>query len=271
MAAHQLVQALLVGMVSLGGVTAVPSKPADAIYDGVMRSPKSTFGIDDNNMTVEVEGRNITLTQDHFFGEECIYEGSIFKSLPRRDSSISAAGTYKCSDFTDGTWSSDYIKGIGGDSFVAILDISEGGSEYEATYIGFSGSEALVIDNTLFFSSESNMEGNYEGSMNSTDFCAGSSFSVSPTDLNIAIDRDAIEFTQDAFFEGECRFTGKISADLGDYLEANGTYMCSNFDEGTWSTDSFGLTSDYTFLAEVNVEVPDRGCDYKVRYSGILR
>ena len=271
MAAHQLVHALLAGIISLGGVTAAPSKPTDATYDGVMRSPKSTFGIDQNYMTVEVQERNITLTQDHFFGEECIYEGSIYKSFPSPDSSISAGGTYKCSDFTDGTWSSDYIKGIGGDSFVAILDISAGGSEYEATYIGFSEGEAVVINNTLFFSNESNIAGNYEGSMKSTDSCAGLSFSVSSTDLNVAIDRDAIEFTQDAFHEGECRFTGKISADLGDYLQANGTYMCSNFDEGTWSTESFGLTSDYTFLAEVNVEVPDRGCDYKVRYSGIRR
>lgn len=271
MGALQTFQSLLSAvLIATGAPSTQPSKPLNAIYDGVMRSPKARFGIDSSYMTIEIDERNIVLTQDHFFGEVCIYEGSLEKSLSREDSALSAAGTYRCSDFTDGTWTSDYIKGVGGDSFVAELNILLDDFEYLATYTGFSPQATEVdINNSHFFSAGTDISGAYEGVMKSTDTCAGYSFTVSSTEIAVAIEDQSISFTQDAFYEGECRFTGTVTESFNDFLKASGTYMCSNFDEGTWSSNSLGLTSPNTLLAEINVDVPDRGCGYTVRYAGI--
>ena len=104
--------------------------------------------------------------------------------------------------------------------------------------------------------------------MKSSDSCASYSFEISSSDTTIAIADLAIEIEQDSFFEGVCVFTGTIEKSSLLPLAANGTYMCSNFDEGTWSSEHVALTGEDSFLAVLDVNVPARGCEYSVTYTG---
>jgi hypothetical protein len=242
----------------------------NGVYDGVMKSPLALFGADQSDTTFEVSGTNITITQEHFFGETCIFTGQITNIV----FPSAASGTYQCSDFSSGTWSSSVIAKTNKDSFIAELDIDTGGGTYTAKYNGFLP-EADVPSQYSFvpgyyFDSGNYLDiiGIYKGDLKSNDSCAAYTFEISSSDTTITISGSDIEITQDSFFEGTCIFTGTISDTGSIPLNASGTYQCSNFDTGTWSSDSIALTGMDSFFAELFVDVPARGCNYNVRYSG---
>jgi hypothetical protein len=241
-------------------------------YDGVMKAPApiSVFDVDKAYTTFEITGRSIQIVQEHFYGETCIFVGEISEtSVP-----LHASGTYQCSDFTTGTWSSTKIAKTAPDAFIAELEISGGRGDYVAKYNGFL-SRTDVPDyyaelDPYFYDSGNvdDISGSYIGTLKSGESCAGHSFEISPADVEIVIQGSSIEITQDAFFEGTCIFTGNIADRSRVPLAASGDYMCSNFDVGTWSSDYIVLTGTDSFLASLAVEVPARGCSYDVAYSG---
>jgi hypothetical protein len=241
-------------------------------YDGVMKAPApiSVFDVDKAYTTFEITGRSIQIVQEHFYGETCIFVGEISEtSVP-----LHAFGTYQCSDFTTGTWSSTKIAKTAPDAFIAELEISGGRGDYVAKYNGFLG-RADVPDyyaelDPYFYDSGNvdDISGSYIGTLKSGEACAAHSFEISPADVEIVIQGSSIEITQDAFFEGTCIFTGNIADRSRVPLAASGDYMCSNFDVGTWSSDYIVLTGTDSFIAKLAVNVPARGCTYKVAYSG---
>jgi len=243
-----------------------PSPPSNATYDGVVN--RGAFGTSPAGVAIEINKRTIKFTSEIFPDDVCKFEGVIDKGLLATSSALSAEGTYECSDFSEGAWSSDYIKGFGGDAYVAIIDDDR--SSLPAVYTGIADLEGFSISNDLFPVSEYGIGGTYSGVIKSADDCAGASFPVSPSDFHIARDGSAITFTQDAFYDGECRFTGTISDSTQTNLKASGDFECSNFDEGTWSTESFGLTSDDSALVVIEADVPSRGCRYTAKYAGII-
>jgi hypothetical protein len=241
-----------------------PSIPPNALYKGV--SNRGVWGTTGTDMEIEINGREIKLTRDVWPDGMCIFEGAIDKPVHSPDFSISASGAYECSDFSEGFWSSQHIKGFGGDAYVAIFGAQLG---YGSLHTGLSARGGTPIKEEHFYASPFSINGAYDGVIKSIDSCAGATFPISTTDFFIASSGTDISFTQDAFFDGECRFTGTISSRTERNLNANGDFKCSNFDEGTWSTKAFGLTSDLSALIVIEADVPSRGCNYTVKYAGI--
>jgi len=241
-------------------------------YDGVLKAPEpiSVFDVDQAYTAFEVTGRSIKITQEHFLGETCIFVGEISQTAVP----LHASGTYQCSDFTTGTWSSTKIAKTAPDAFIAELEISGGRGDYVAKYNGFLEADDVpdyyAELNPYFYDSGNadDISGSYIGTLKSGDTCAAHSFEISPADVEIVIQGSSIEITQDAFFEGTCIFTGNIADRSKVPLAASGDYMCSNFDVGTWSSSNIVLTGTDSFIAMLSVDVPARGCSYEVAYSG---
>ena len=251
-------------LATLSGNSVQPAIPPNALYEGV--SNTGVWGTTSTDMEIEIDGRAIKLTRDVWPDDVCIFEGSIDKPVHSPDFSISASGDYKCSDFREGLWSSQHIKSFGGDAYVAIFGAKLG---YGSLHTGLSAAEGTPVKEEHFHSSPYSINGAYDGVVKSMDSCAGATFPISTTEFFITSSATDLSFTQDAFFDGECRFTGTISSRTERNLNANGTFKCSNFDEGTWSSKAFGLTSDLSALIVIQAEVPSRGCNYTVKYAGI--
>jgi len=238
-------------------------------YEGVMKSPLILFDPADSTYTTfDISGTNVEITQDHFFGATCIFTGLFTDvSVP-----MSASGTYKCSDLTSGTWSSTKIAKTTRDAFIAELNINTGSGTYVAKYNGFldeaSVEESYSSDLYYYVDSGSYLDigGAYGGYMKSADQCAG--YTISSSDTTISLVGSTLKIIQDSFLDGICLFSGTVT-DTGVLpLSASGTYMCTNFDEGSWSSSKIALTGVDSFFAELEVDVPSRGCSYAVKYSG---
>lgn len=239
-------------------------------YDGDMKSSKTVFGVDQTYTTILVEGDSITFTQDHFLGETCIFSGAISNATEP----FSASGSYECSDFTEGSWSSSKIYKAAPDSMIAELTVGTGSGTYTAKYSGFLEDDDVKPWYTkgLYYLytpiDYTSLAGTYDGALKSGDDCAGHTFEISNSDTSIDIADDSITITQDAFFEGVCIFTGSIVSTEMHPLHAQGEFECSNFDEGVWSSDYIAATGTDSIIAELMVEVPARGCSYTVTYAG---
>jgi len=239
-------------------------------YDGVMKSPSALFGSDQAYTTFEVSGADVTITQEHFFGETCVFTGQ-FSVLT---SPMSASGTYECSDFTSGMWSSQKIAKMTYDSVIVELEIDTGAVTYLSNFVGFlpEGGIPNYYATDSFYRLDSgnylDLNGAYKGKLKGMGACSGHAFETPSSDTAISISGSSIVITQDSFQEGTCVFTGQIDDISALPLIASGTYECSNFDEGTWQTSNLALTSTNSFIATLSINVPDRGCDYVVSYTG---
>jgi hypothetical protein len=232
-------------------------------YDGVSKKPPGYlvfFPIDSAKTSFDISGTKITITADAFFAGLCEFSGDIIPSF----APLSAAGTYRCEDFSEGTWTSSLIARTPGNTFLAVLNIDNGGGTYVAKYIGFLTSGSTISGPGYFYDSGDyrDLAGRYDGNMISS--IAGRS----PTDTTIEITGNDIYIVQDAFFEGVCRFSGTIDNTSVVPLSASGTYECSNFDEGTWTSTNIVLTGVDSFFAALTLEVPARGDSYTVKYIG---
>jgi hypothetical protein len=241
----------------------VAAELPDGRYEGVMKSPLSQFGVDSTDTAFEINGTGITITQEHFFGETCIFNGTVSTLL-------TASGTYRCSDFTEGTWSSSKMAKTSSESFIAELDVDDGQGGYVAKYSGFLVGDASlpILDNFVYYyksGSHNSLGGTYVGVHSTSGLCANSTFPISSSDTSIAITGNTIEINRDSFFDGTCIFSGEI---INDPFHAEGTYRCSNFDEGTWESERIVATGTDSFFAELIVNVPDRGCEYTAKYIG---
>lgn len=242
----------------------------NGLYYGVMKSPLALFVADQTYTTIEVSGTDISITQEHILGETCIFTGQLTDHrLP-----ASASGTYQCSDFTTGTWSSSAIAKTADDAFIAELNVDTGNGSYIARYNGFMSDSNVPyyyksISGYLYNTGNyMDVAGTYTGALKSSDSCASFSFEVSSSGTTVTITDSNIEINRDAFFEGVCIYTGTIANVAALPLSASGTYQCSNFETGTWSSDNITLTGTDSFYAKLNVDVPSRGCSYDVSYSG---
>jgi hypothetical protein len=241
----------------------------NGVFDGRMKSIFTIFDTDHVYTTIEVGGNDITITQDAFFGDECIFDGQIVNASQPYE----ASGTYKCSDFTNGTWSSTSIAKTSQDSFIAGLTIDNGISAYESNYNGFINESDIphyYNSDRYFYNSGDylDLNGTYDGDYKVDDSCFGNTFSVSPSDTEISIYNSDIEITTDSPFDGICIYTGIIDEISSTPLSAHGTVLCSNFNEGTWSSEWITLTGIDSFYAEIAVKIPDNSCSYTAQYSG---
>ena len=231
-------------------------------YDGVSKVPTNIFFTDRVDTSFDIRGTKITITADAFFAGLCEFSGDIIGSFVP----LSAAGTYRCEDFSKGTWTSSLIARTPGNSFLAVLNIDNGGGTYVAKYLGFLTSGSTINGPGYFYDSGNyrDLAGRYEGAMTASISISG----VSSTDTTIEITGNDIYIVQDAFFEGICRFSGTIDNTSVVPLSASGTYECSNFDEGTWTSTNIALTGVDSFFAALTLEVPARGDSYTVKYIG---
>lgn len=115
------------------------------------------------------------------------------------------------------------------------------------------------------------VNGSYEGSMVGlatgtniqTGICDIWDLGPSTTELVLEIDGKVISITQDSLFNGECRLDGTLTAD-----GASGTFQCSNFNSGNWTTDLVTKTSETTLIAEISFSGSE--CSYDAQYSLFL-
>ena len=238
-------------------------------YEGQKKSQLGVFEINLALTTFDISGTDITITFEDFFAETYIYTGQ-FSDV---NSPMSASGTYVASDFSSGTWTSTKIAKTSIDAFITELEMNDGVNTNVVKFNGFlnTGSPVLYSNELDYYFDSGNyldIGGAYEGSRVSRDACAASTFAISSSDTTIVLAGNTIEITQDEFFDGTCVFSGTV-ADISDLpLSASGTYMCSNFDQGTWSSSKIVLTGVDSFIAELSVDVPSRGCTYTKKYSG---
>ena len=115
------------------------------------------------------------------------------------------------------------------------------------------------------------INGSYEGSMVSlatgtntqTGICDFWDIGPSRTELGLEIEGQDISITQDSFYNGECRLNGTLTAD-----GASGTFQCSNFNSGDWTTNLITKTSETTLIAEISFFGGE--CSYDAQYSLFL-
>ena len=245
------------------------AKLLDGEYRGVMRSPKNVFFTDGASLTFAIDGFDAGITKESFFGgRTCLLDGALVGTqFP-----LTGSGTFKCSDFTEGTWSSGKIAKTNATASISEIEMAAGSDVYTIEIAGFRGGAVSNYDPALdFWMKDADLpqfEGNYRGRLQSLDECAVLTALSSTTDLSIAISGGVIALEQDSLIEGVCRFQGGIDNFEVGVIAASGDYECSNFDTGTWSTDRLVMTGDDSMFAELLVDVPSRGCAYTVKYLG---
>lgn len=237
-------------------------------YKGVMVSPKNIFFTDSTNIVFAIDGYDANITKEAFFGRTCLLNGMLAgAAFP-----LTGLGTFQCSDFTEGTWSSSKIAKTNETASLSEIEMTAGSDVYTIKVAGFRGEPVANYDPALDFWIEgvdlADFVGIYDGNMQSLDSCAALAFSTSPSDLSVSINGNDILLQQDAFFEGVCRFEGVVDSFEEGVVAASGNYQCSNFDSGTWSTDRLVMTGGDSMFAELLVDVPTRGCAYTVKYLG---
>lgn len=244
-------------------------------YTGVMKSSVAVFGVDSTDVEFEISGEHITFTQNHFFGETCIFSGT----LAGKSTKVTALGSYKCSDFTSGTWTAVRIEKTSREAFIADLEVVSPEGTYSAKYIGMFEQywdQVRSQEQLGYYYQNSNsymaLAGEYDGSMLREGSCFDSwpyDYEIYGSDTEIEFSSNTIEITQTSFSSGTCIFTGSVSESQQIPLSSSGTFMCSNFDEGTWSSQYIVSTGPYSFFAELNVDIPDKECSYVVKYNGL--
>ena len=86
------------------------------------------------------------------------------------------------------------------------------------------------------------ISGTYDGITNQGPFGTDS------TNTAITVDGHTINIILDAFFSGECRLNGTVA---DDYSSASGTYQCSNFTSGSWSSQNLNLLRTGVLYGEI--------------------
>ena len=91
-----------------------------------------------------------------------------------------------------------------------------------------------------------NINGTYEGKS----VGAGGPFGTDSTDLSFSTTNGVMLIERAAFFGGTCRFSG-TPTQLGSRFAISGMYQCSDFSEGTWSTDDLALVDSRYLIASI--------------------
>ena len=102
--------------------------------------------------------------------------------------------------------------------------------------------------------------------MTSADSCSGFSFSSTSAELSVQVDGDNVAMVRDSFFDGICEFSGTRDSFIDGVMQASGTFRCSNFDEGTWTSERIVMADPDVLFANLRMNVPARACSYTVRH-----
>jgi len=238
---------------------------------GLMRSPKNIVFTDSTSLIFDVEGFDADITKDAFIGRTCLLQGVLDGSaFP-----LSGSGTFECSDFTDGTWTSEKIAKTNAYASLSEIEMTSGSDVYTIKVAGVRGSPPPNYDSDLDFSlpdaALERFPGRYGGLRQTRDVCAPFALDTSSIDLTITIDdNNNIVFEKESPGDGICEFQGEIDSFEDGVIAASGDYRCANFDEGTWTTERLVMTGDDSMFAELLVDVPARGCSYTLRYLGFM-
>jgi hypothetical protein len=80
---------------------------------------------------------------------------------------------------------------------------------------------------------------------------SGGPFSTDDTDFAVSLASGGMLIERAAFFGGTCRFSG-TPVQMGMRFSIQGTYVCSDFTEGTWKTDDLTLVDDRYFVGTIS-------------------
>jgi hypothetical protein len=235
-------------------------------YGGQMRSPKNIFFLDSTTLSVAIDGDDVDITKDAFFGRTCLMDGKLAgESYP-----VTGNGSFRCSDFSEGSWTSPKIVKIDDTTLLATFSMDDGTTPYSIRFGGFGGTTPSGYnpdqDYWLTDAPLADFSGFYDGQMKSVDSCAGFSFSSTSAELSVQVDGDNVEMVRDSFFDGICEFSGTRDSFADGVLQASGTFRCSNFDEGTWTSERIVMADPDVLFANLRVSVPSRACSYTVRH-----
>lgn len=238
-------------------------------YHGSMLHPENIFFTDSVDITITIGNSDIQIDQQAFFGNDCKFEG-VITSFDRSKTSATAKGTYKCSDFSAGTWTSERIAKTSSDTLVAEILTNDGKNTATSKFAIFAFAGSPISAPALIDSgSHTDLAGHYEGHMKaSNQTCNTGPRGIFTTGTQIDVSGSNISITQDSFLEGICKFTGKLNTSVSPPYTASGTYQCSNFNEGSWKSDYLTLTGPDSFLAKLDVKVTDQACGYSIKYLG---
>ena len=172
----------------------------------------------DSDVTVEVAGSILKITDADFLLGTCIYSATISAA-----GNTVSAGTYQCSDFTKGNWTLSQMKVVDiSDIYISIL---RNGTVAKRLYGMSAKADSTVppisIGNIAAFS------GQYSGRSNN------GPFTTDPTDITVGVTGTALKITAADFFSKTCIYSATISA-AGNTVSA-GTYQCSDFTTGNWT------------------------------------
>ncbi|MFO7496197.1 MAG: hypothetical protein R6X05_11270, partial [Desulfobacterales bacterium] len=96
-------------------VLSAPIASLEGRYDGV--GTGGPFGTESTDVVVSVSGSTLTLTMERFFSGTCEYSATI-----AADGLTLTNASFKCSDFSTGTWSLLDMRGVGTDDvYVSLL------------------------------------------------------------------------------------------------------------------------------------------------------
>ena len=117
-----------------------------------------------------------------------------------------------------------------------------------------------------------NIGGTYDGeaklftpgtniALTSAQSCAIDSFNPSSNSTTISVISNAIEITQESFFNGTCELTGNFANGA-----LSGSFQCSNFNNGQWSATELKTINENLLVAVISMDGDD--CDYDLHLTG---
>ena len=93
-------------------------------YEGISSGSGGPFSTDDTDFTVSITNGSLLIQRAAFFGGTCRFTGT----SQQFGSRLSIAGTYSCSDFSDGTWKTDDLTLFDDRNFIGTVTRSPNGS-----------------------------------------------------------------------------------------------------------------------------------------------
>lgn len=182
-------------------------------YRGITN--EGPFKTDSTTLVFELDGQSLKITDNAFFSGTCIFSGDV-------TGSTFTSGTYRCADFTDGSWSLSQARTVDKDDIY--LEIVKDGVRKKWIY-GMS-SKANDTLSPIEVEDISSFVGTYDGINNR------SSFPTDSTDIGISLSGSTLTIRDEAFFSGTCIYRASVTGEIRSTIR--GAYQCSDFTEGSW-------------------------------------
>ena len=244
------------------------TNPTDLVgaYDGSSRT--GPFGEESATIIVKLEANELKIEADLFFSSDYQFSGSINPS----STPFSVDGTYVTSDFKNGNWEAKTIVKLSEDALYMRVD----DGFRDLRMIGFIpdpdlNGKSYSSSKTYSGLTEGELEqaqGGFVGKMKTYGTCSNPTFAISPTDLRLSITGETVTLTQDAFHEGTCELSGSLAPNDSAEISLEGTFQCSDFSSGSWSSQDIALIDNQVLYATIEFTTEDSNCEYQVKYLG---